>query len=197
MVSQNQPDLLKVDWSRVPAPVDDGAAAHLEGTTLPSLELPGTDGRMHRLHRPGRTIVFAYPRTGVPSEPSPVDDWDQIPGARGCTPQSCSFRDLHRDLLAAGATAIFGLSTQDSAYQREARDRLHLPFELLSDAALALARTVRLPTMAVAGMTLIRRLALVADDGRVVKVFYPVFPPDRNATDVLAWLRAHPKAGAT
>lgn len=197
MVSKNQPNLLQVDWSQVPAPVDDGAAAHLVGMTLPALEMAGTDGRMHAVRRPGRTVVFAYPRTGIPGEPSPVEDWDQIPGARGCTPQSCSFRDLHRDLLTAGATAVFGLSTQDTAYQREARDRLHLPFELLSDAALTLARAIRLPTMEVAGMTLIRRLALVADDGRIVKVFYPVFPPDQNAADVLAWLQAHPKAGAT
>ena len=193
MVSTNQPDLLAVDWSAIPAPVDDGAADHLTGLRLPAIALPATDGSSFTLGAlAGRTLVFAYPRTGVPSEPSPVAEWDQIPGARGCTPQSCAFRDLHRDLKAAGAARVFGLSTQDSAYQREARDRLHLPFELLSDEALALTRAARLPTMQVAGMTLIRRLALVIDDGAITKVFYPVFPPDRNARDVLAWLEANP-----
>lgn len=195
MVSQNQPNLLQVDWSKVPAPTDDGAAAHLTGMTMPAIALPGTDGKLHLLNAAGRTVVFAYPRTGVPSQPSPVDDWDMIPGARGCTPQSCSFRDLHRELLSAGATRVFGLSTQDSNYQREARDRLHLPFELLSDERLALAQAIKLPTMNVAGMTLLRRLALVIDDGRITTVFYPVFPPDRNAADVLAWLQANRKAG--
>jgi peroxiredoxin (alkyl hydroperoxide reductase subunit C) len=114
-----------------------------------------------------------------------------IPGARGCTPQSCAFRDLHRDLLAAGASRVFGLSTQDSDYQREAVRRLHLPFPLLSDAKLALVQALRLPTMMVAGLTLIKRLALVIDDALIAKVFYPVFPPDRNAGDVHAWLLTH------
>lgn len=197
MVSSNQPDLLAVDWSQIPAPVDDSAAAHLPGSRLPDVTLPATDGASVALQKlAGRTVVFAYPRTGLPGEPSPVAEWDQIPGARGCTPQSCAFRDLHRDLVAAGATRVLGLSTQDSAYQREARDRLHLPFELLSDAQLVLARTARLPTMQVGGMTLIRRLALVIDDGTIAKVFYPVFPPDRNAGDVLAWLRANPRQSA-
>jgi peroxiredoxin len=112
-----------------------------------------------------------------------------IPGARGCTPQACAFRDLHEDLTAAGATHTFGLSTQDTAYQREAAERLHLPFPLLSDEKLTLATALRLPTMQVAGMTLLKRLALIIDDGAIVKAFYPVFPPDRNAGDVLAWLQ--------
>ena len=133
-------------------------------------------------------MVFAYPRTGVPGQISLVDDWDMIPGARGCTPQTCAFRDLHKVMIAAGAARVFGLSTQDPAYQREAAERLHLPFPLLSDEKLALTKALRLPTMQVAGMTLIKRLALVIDDGRISKVFYPVFPPDRNAGDVLAWL---------
>ena len=114
-----------------------------------------------------------------------------IPGARGCTPQSCAFRDLHKVLIAAGAARVLGLSTQDTAYQREAATRLHLPFPLLSDAKLALTQALRLPTMEVAGLTLIKRLALVIDDGASSKVFYPVFPPDRNAEDVHAWLREH------
>lgn len=198
MVSANQPNLLSVDWSKVPAPVDDGAAAHLTGLAMPDVDLPATDGGNVRLSRlSGRTIVFAYPRTGVPGEPSPVSDWDQIPGARGCTPQSCAFRDLFRDLMDAGAARVFGLSTQTSDYQREARDRLHLPFELLSDAGLAFTQAARLPTMQVAGMTLIRRLALVVDEGLITRVFYPVFPPDRNAGEVLSWMRANPRRTGT
>ena len=195
MVSKNQPNLLAVDWSAIPAPVDDGAADHLTGMRLPEVALPATDGSSVVLGTlAGRTVVFAYPRTGVPGEPSPVAEWDQIPGARGCTPQSCAFRDLHRDLHSAGASRVFGLSTQASTYQREARDRLHLSFELLSDRVLALTKAARLPVMKVGDMTLIRRLALVIDDGVIVKVFYPVFPPDRNAADVLAWLQANPQA---
>src|SRR6185312_3041512 len=122
----------------------------------------------------GRVVVFAYPRTGEPGKPSLVGDWDMIPGARGCTPQTCAFRDLHKVLIAAGAARVFGLSTQDSAYQREAAERLHLPFPLLSDEKLALTGTLRLPTMSVAGMTLLKRLALIIDDKRITKVFYPV-----------------------
>lgn len=189
MVSANQPSLMDVDWSRIPAPEDDGGARHLTGMAVPDLPLPSTAGGSVSLGRQkGRTIVFAYPRTGEPGNPSPVPDWDMIPGARGCTPQSCSFRDLFRELLDAGAQAVFGLSTQDTAYQREMASRLHLPFPVLSDERLALTTAMRLPTMAVAGMTLLKRLALVIDDGRITHVFYPVFPPDRNAADVLQWL---------
>jgi peroxiredoxin len=190
MVSPNQPNLLGVDWSQIPAPEDDGGARHLAGLALPDVALTATDGAQVSLARvPGRVVVFAYPRTGVPGQSSPVADWDMIPGARGCTPQACAFRDLHEDLTAAGATHTFGLSTQDTAYQREAAERLHLPFPLLSDEKLALATALRLPTMQVAGMTLLKRLALIIDDGAIVKAFYPVFPPDRNAGDVLAWLQ--------
>jgi peroxiredoxin len=194
VVSTNQPNLMIVDWSHIPSPEDDGGAAHLTGMMLPDVALVATSGATVTLAKlPGRTVVFAYPRTGVPGEPSLVADWDQIPGARGCTPQSCAFRDLYRDLQAAGAARLFGLSTQDTAYQREARDRLHPPFELLS--AQAFSGAARLPTMQVAGKTLISRLALVIDDGRIVKVFYPVFPPDRNASDVLMWLCDNPARG--
>ena len=189
MASANQPNLLDVDWSKIPAPPDDGAARHLEGMTVPDLPLTATDGTQVSLDTiPGRIVVFAYPRTGVPGQISLVDDWDMIPGARGCTPQTCAFRDLHKVMIAAGAARVFGLSTQDPAYQHEAAERLHLPFPLLSDEKLALTKALRLPTMQVAGMTLIKRLALVIDDGTISKVFYPVFPPDRNAGDVLAWL---------
>jgi len=189
MSSTNQPNLLDVDWSKIPAPPDDGAARHLEGMPVPDLPLTATDGTQVSLDTiPGRIVVFAYPRTGVPGQISLVDDWDMIPGARGCTPQTCAFRDLHKVMIAAGAARVFGLSTQDPAYQHEAAERLHLPFPLLSDEKLALTKALRLPTMQVAGMTLIKRMALVIDDARITKVFYPVFPPDRNAGDVLAWL---------
>jgi peroxiredoxin len=188
----NQPDLDAVDWSKIPAPDDDGAAAHLAGMTVPDIALPATDGATVSLaSSPGRTVVYAYPRTGIPGQIALVDDWDMIPGARGCTPQSCAFRDHHADISALGAAQLFGLSTQATAYQREVAERLHLPFPLLSDEKLFLARAMNLPTMQVAGQTLLRRLALIIDDGVVTKVFYPVFPPDRNAAEVVAWLGAH------
>ena len=189
MPTAQQPNLLEVDWSKIPAPKDDGAAQHLEGMTVPDVALTATDGTQVSLGKlAGRVVVFAYPRTGQPRQIALVDDWDMIPGARGCTPQTCAFRDLHKVLIAAGAARVFGLSTQGPAYQQEAAERLHLPFPLLSDERLALTQALRLPTMEVAGLTLIKRLALVVDDARIVKVFYPVFPPDRNAGDVLAWL---------
>jgi peroxiredoxin len=190
MVSSNQPNLHEVDWSKIPAPEDDGGARHLTGLAVPDVALAATDGTQVSLAKlPGRVVVFAYPRTGRPGQISLVPDWDMIPGARGCTPQTCAFRDLFKELTAAGAARVFGLSTQDTAYQREAAERLHLPFPLLSDERLALARGLRLPTMQAAGMTLIKRLALVIDDGTIAKAFYPVFPPDRNAAEVLAWLQ--------
>jgi peroxiredoxin len=192
MVSPNQPSLHEVDWSKIPAPKDDGGARHLPGVAVPDVALAATDGTEVSLATlPGRVVVFAYPRTGAPGQISPVDDWDLIPGARGCTPQACAFRDLHKDLAAAGVARVFGLSTQETAYQREAAERLHLPFSLLSDERLALATALRLPTMQVAGMTLLKRLALIIDNGKIAKVFYPVFPPDRNAGEVLAWLQGN------
>jgi peroxiredoxin len=185
-------NLLEVDWTRIPAPTDDGAARHLTGARIPSLSLEDTDGSMITLaSTTGRVVVFAYPRTGQPGKASLVDDWDTIPGARGCTPQTCAFRDLYSDLREAGAKAVFGLSTQDTAYQREMVERLHVPFPVLSDSRLALTKALRLPTMSVAGQTLIKRLAMIVDDGTIVHVLYPVFPPDRNAVDVLDWLRAN------
>ena len=193
MPTANQPNLLDVDWSKIPAPVDDGGTRHLPGMQLPDVSLPATDGTLVSLAKlPGRVIVFAYPRTGQPGKISIVDDWDMIPGARGCTPQTCSFRDLFAELKAAGARHVFGLSTQDNVYQTEMASRLHLPFPVLSDEKLALTRALKLPTMAVAGLTLIKRLALIVDDGRIAHVFYPVFPPDRNAGDVLEWLKENP-----
>jgi peroxiredoxin len=189
----NQNNLLEVDWSLIPAPTDDGAAAHLVGATIPPISLIATDDRSVTLSAlSGRVVVFAYPRTGEPGKISIVDDWDMIPGARGCTPQTCAFRDLYAELKAAGAKHVFGLSTQSNAYQTEMASRLHLPFPILSDEQLALTRALDLPTMEVAGLTLIKRLALIVDDARITHVFYPVFPPDRNAGDVLAWLKRNP-----
>ena len=188
-----QRNLLEVDWSRIPAPSDDGAAAHLEGMRVPAISLLATDDTSVTLAAlRGRVVVFAYPRTGEPGKIALVDDWDMIPGARGCTPQTCAFRDLFAELKAAGASHVFGLSTQSNAYQTEMASRLHLPFPVLSDEKLALTHALKLPTMEVAGLTLIKRLALVIDDARITHVFYPVFPPDRNAGDVLDWLKANP-----
>ena len=189
-----QPNLMEVDWSKIPAPTDDGAAAHLKGMTMPPVALRATDDTMVKLSAlKGRTVVFAYPRTGEPGKISLVDDWDMIPGARGCTPQTCSFRDLFAELKAAGAAHVFGLSTQSNVYQTEMASRLHLPFAVLSDEKLELTRALKLPTMEVAGLTLIKRFALVIDDARIRHVFYPVFPPDRNAGDVLEWLKDNKK----
>ena len=190
-----QPNLLDVDWSKIPAPTDDGGAAHLNGMTVPSVSLRATTDTVVDLSQlAGRTVVFAYPRTGEPGKIALVEDWDMIPGARGCTPQTCSFRDLFAELRAAGARQVFGLSTQSNAYQAEMASRLHLPFPVLSDEKLKLTEALRLPTMEVAGLTLIKRLTLIIDDGSITHVFYPVFPPDRNAGDVLAWLKENPVA---
>ncbi len=182
-----------VDWSRLPVPEDDGGAAHLPGMAVPKVALPATDGAVVDLSAlAGTVVVYAYPRTAGPDGGVP-EGWDLIPGARGCTPQSCAFRDHFAELRALGVAAVFGLATQDTAYQAEAAARLHLPFPLLSDAGLALADALRLPRFEVAGMVLLKRLALVLRGGRVAKVFYPVFPPDRSAADVMGWLRANPE----
>jgi peroxiredoxin len=179
----------------LPVPVDDGAAAHLTGASLPSLALTSTDGVLVALDRlqAGRTVLYAYPRTGGPDGVVPVG-WDQIPGARGCTPEACAFRDHHTELLAAGASAVYGLSTQDSTYQREAVKRLHLPFAMLSDVGHELTDAMRLPTFEVDGDVQLRRLTMIVRGGVVEKVFYPVFPPDTHAAEVLAWLVTNPVA---
>lgn len=175
----------------LPRPIDDGAADHLMGTAVPPIGLAATDGSEVRLDQlAGMTIVYAYPWTGRPGEPLLSDNWDLIPGARGCTPETCAFRDHHADLLAAGAAAVYGLSTQDTDYQRELAERLHLPFPILSDAELELTRALDLPTFEVAGRVLIRRLTLALRDGRIERVWYPVFPPDGHAAEVVGDLRA-------
>jgi len=172
----------------LPRPTDDGAADHLHGTSLPDVTLPSTDGGEVQLSAlPGRTVLYIYPMTGRPDVPLP-DGWDEIPGARGCTPQSCSFRDHHAELRSL-RTDVFGLSAQTSDYQREARDRLHLPFQLLSDSSLRLKQQLHLPTFTAGGLELYKRLTIIVDEGQIVKIFYPVFPPDENADGVLAWLR--------
>ncbi len=189
----NEPEKSTRRWSKIPAPVDDGGAAHLLGMRIPPISLVATDDSSVNLAAlTGRSVVFAYPRTGEPGKISLVDNWDMIPGARGCTPQTCSFRDLFAELKAAGASHVFGLSTQSNEYQTEMASRLHLPFPVLSDEKLELTRALGLPTMEVAGLTLMKRLALIIDDAQITHVFYPVFPPDRNAGDVLAWLKENP-----
>jgi len=172
----------------LPVPADDGACDELPGKRFPELGLPSTSGgRVDLSKLAGRVVVYCYPHTGRPGEATPAE-WDAIPGARGCTPQSCSFRDHHAEFGRLGAT-VFGLSVDEPAWQREAAERLHLPFELLSDSRLALSRALRLPTFEFNGRTYVKRLTMVASAGRIEKVFYPVFPPDRNVVDVLEWLR--------
>jgi peroxiredoxin len=183
----HNPNVLPPD---LPVPQDDGRAQHLPGAKLPDVTLPATSGgRVNLAKLKGRTVLYIYPRTGVPGVDAPPG-WDQIPGARGCTPQSCGFRDHFAELKALGVAQVFGLSAQDTGYQKEAADRLHLPFPLLSDAALDFATGLHLPLFMAAGMMLLARMALVIDDGTIVKVFYPVFPPDKNAEEVIAWLRS-------
>ena len=173
----------------LPVPQDDGAARHLAGMRLPSLALPSTGGAAVDLSTlKGRTVVYVYPRSGRPGQALP-SGWDAIPGARGCTPQSCGFRDHFAEMRRLGVAALYGLSTQDTAYQRELAERLHLPFPILSDEGLKLTHALNLPTFSVDGMTLIRRMAWVIDDGAISQVFYPVFPPDKSAETVVAWLQ--------
>jgi peroxiredoxin len=176
----------------LPVPEDDGAADHLRGTRLPQVALPATDGSTVRLDElEGRTVLFAYPRTGRPGQEAPGGDdaWNAIPGARGCTPQACSFRDESTAFAQLGAR-ILGVSTQDTPYQQEAVERLNLPYRLLSDERLELASALGLPTFEADGVTLLKRLTLFLFDGVIEDVIYPVFPPDRSAADALAKLAA-------
>lgn len=174
----------------LPVPTDDGAAAHLHGMPMPHLAMRSTSGRLVDVGAlgPGRTVLYLYPRTGRPDRGVPTG-WDSIPGARGCTPESCGFRDHFAELTALGA-GVFGVSTQDTDYQREAVQRLELPFELLSDSRLELTTAMRLPTFQFEGETLLKRLTLIVLEGQVEHVFYPVFPPDRHAEEVVRYLRA-------
>jgi peroxiredoxin len=174
----------------LPIPVDDGACNHLLGKSLPSIALSSTHGEYVNLSEiAGHAVIYCYPMTGQPGIPLP-DKWDEIPGARGCTPQSCAFRDHYQELNKLGAK-VFGFSTQDTEYQMEAKMRLHLPFELLSDCDLSFANALKLPMFEIEGKHLVKRVTLIAEDGKIVKIFYPVFPPDRNADEVIDWLQEH------
>jgi peroxiredoxin len=175
----------------LPVPEDDGTADHLPGAEVPGIELPSTLGGELDLAEAaaGRVVVYVYPRTGTPGQPL-LEGWDDIPGARGCTPQSCAFRDTREELARHGAELI-GISAQTPDEQAEFAEREHIPYPLLSDHDLKLADAMGLPTFETSGLHLYKRLTFVAEQGRIVKVFYPVFPPDRNAGDVLAWLAAN------
>ena len=178
--------------ANLPRPKDDGGARHLTGMALPDLELPSTGNRRVNLSTVSapRIVIYAYPMTGRPDRQLP-QGWDDIPGARGCTPETCGFRDHHKDLAKLHAE-VFGVSTQDTPYQQEMVKRLEVPFEVLSDEQMAFARALKLPTFTVDGMTLLKRLTIVARSGRIEHVFYPVFPPDKHAEEVIAWLKRHP-----
>ena len=176
--------------ANLPVPVDDGAADHLETGALPNVLLPATSGEMINFRDlSGLVVYYVYPMTGRPDTPLP-DGWDEIPGARGCTTQSCNFRDRLSELKEHNAR-VFGLSTQSTEYQLEVKQRLHLPFELLSDSSLKLKELLALPTFEASGMELYKRITLIARDGIICKVFYPIFPPSTNADEVLKWLNCH------
>lgn len=186
--SVTMPQQTEIDWSVLPAPQDDGACEHLQDMLLPAMDLPLTSGGSVDLSGlSGTTVLYIYPLTAKPGGETP-DGWDMIPGARGCTPQSCSFRDHFHELRQAGADHLYGLSSQDSAYQQEAAQRLHLPFALISDEHHQFTDALSLPTFEAGGKRLLKRTTLIIRSGRIVKVFYPVFPPDKNAGEVLAWL---------
>jgi len=179
----------------LPRPTDDGGADHLVGMPLPSIALRSTEGRIVNLSKLSapQTVIFCYPKTGVPGQALP-EGWDAIPGARGCTPQACNFRDLHQQFWDLNAQ-LFGLSTQTTEYQQEMATRLQLPFEILSDSDSALSDALRLPAFEVGGMRLLKRLTLIVRQGRIAHVFYPVFPPDESADQALRWLREFPVRG--
>jgi len=190
-VSTYDPRILPDD---LPVPVDDGAARHLPGVELPGLRLQSTAGDLDlRKAAAGTLVLYIYPRTGRPGEPPP-DGWDAMPGARGCTPQSCAFRDHRVELAELGADVV-GLSAQVLSDQEEFAAREHIPYPIASDPELRLAAALGLPTFEIAGMRLYRRITLVARAARIEHVFYPVFPPDRNAAEVIAWLRGGGGAG--
>jgi peroxiredoxin len=173
----------------LPVPTDDGQADHLLGMSLPSVNLMGTAGsqvHMNAFHNE-RTIIYVYPMTGRPGVDLPTG-WDEIPGARGCTPESCGFRDHFGTLKSLGVANVYGLSNQDTDYQIEAAKRLNLPFELLSDSNQELGKALGLPTFEADGRIFYKRLTMVIFRGRIEKVFYPVFPPDKHAQEVLDWL---------
>jgi peroxiredoxin len=176
----------------LPRPIDDGAANHLPGMAMPPIELCSTGGRSVDLSTlaAARTVIYCYPMTGVPGRPLP-EGWNAIPGARGCTPQACGFKDHHAELRELDAE-VFGLSTQNPEYQLEMATRLHLPFEVLSDGAFEFCDALRLPMFTVEGVRLVKRLTFIVRDQKIEHVLYPVFPSNESASEVLKWLRAHP-----
>jgi peroxiredoxin len=178
----------------LPRPKDDGGAKHLKGMPLPDIGLPSTSNRIVNVSKvdAGRIVLYCYSMTGRPDRRLPAG-WDAIPGARGCTPETCGFRDHHKDLARLQAE-VFGLSTQDTPYQQEMVQRLQVPFEVLSDEQLQFANALRLPTFSVEGVTLVKRLTIIARHHRIEQVFYPVFPPDTHAQAVIDWLKQHPVA---
>ncbi|MEQ1635992.1 MAG: peroxiredoxin [Methylococcales bacterium] len=192
MPKQTNPpkDFLRSLPNNLPVPLDDGACGHLGGLTLPSVYLPATTGGMiNPAHVPGWLVIYCYPMTGQPERPIP-EGWIGIPGAAGCTPQACSFRDHYQELQALNVSVI-GISTQSPEDQLEAAQRLHLPFALLSDASLQFAQGLGLPLFEADAMRLIKRVTLIIKDGIIQKYFYPVFPPDKNSEEVLVWLHRH------
>lgn len=173
----------------LPVPQDDGACDHLVGMSLPNVALLATDGSMVNLSQlPGRLVIYCYPMTGQPNVPLP-EGWDQIPGARGCTPQSCAFRDHYQELQALHAN-VFGLSVQSTEYQREMATRLHLPFQVLSDEQYQFQKALNLPTFVAAGMTLLKRVTFISHQGRIEAVHYPIFPSDSDPAWVLDYLKS-------
>ena len=179
--------------NNLPIPHDDGACCHLLGKKLPSIELAATTGialvsSINLAKLKGWVVVYCYPMIGLPNKSLP-EGWDDIPGARGCTPQSCAFRDYYQEL--SKLSQVFGLSTQSIHYQQEAIGRLHLPFQLLSDINFELINALKLPTFTVDSMRLNKRLTLLALDGIIKHYFYPVFPPNKNAEEVINWLKQH------
>ena len=174
----------------LPKPQDDGACDHLKNTKLPSISLSTTDGLQVDFSAiKDRVVIYMYPMTGRPDTALP-DGWDEIPGARGCTPQSCSFRDHYSELNELN-TSVYGLSTQSTEYQQEAAHRLHLPFPLFSDKNLEFIKSLKIQTIEVDGMVLSKRVTLISNNGMIEKVFYPVFPPNENASQVMAYLDAN------
>jgi peroxiredoxin len=176
----------------LPIPHDDGACNHLLGLSIPKILLRATNNELVNLSElDGCLVVYCYPMTGRPDKNLP-DGWNEIPGARGCTPQSCSFRDHYHELQALN-TKVFGLSTQSSEYQKEAKTRLHLPFDLLSDLELQFTNALKLPSLFIDNMTLVKRITIIFENGKITKFFYPVFPPDNNIDQVLHWLKTNNK----
>ena len=178
----------------LPAPEDDGAAEHLQGMKMPDMSLPATDGTAVNLQELSlRTVIYVYPLTGRPDEDVIPEGWEDVPGARGCTPESRGFRSHYDELRDNGVEEVFGLSTQTSEYQREARNRLNLPFEMLSDAESKLANELDLPTFTIDGNDYLKRLTFVISNGYIEHVFYPIFPPDEHAGEVLEWVQDNPQ----